>query len=104
MRPRIQDLPLPKNGRHLQIWYTRFVPLLISWAGTQEDPFGTTGRIDGTVQSLWERVFPDLVINNVEMMIVIIMVSLYYEFDPVRYSVSLIQALIGREHIGQVAP
>src|SRR6266702_556547 len=35
----IIDLPLPWTGGHLHNWCKKFVPLLISWAGSQVDPF-----------------------------------------------------------------
>lgn len=76
------DLPLPRTGRHLQNWRKKFVPRLISWAGSQEDPFGTNGRIDGAVKSVWKRVYPDIGIDDADMDIVIIVVCLYFEINP----------------------
>ncbi|KAH9024687.1 hypothetical protein EDB85DRAFT_2292499 [Lactarius pseudohatsudake] len=71
-RPTVMDLPLPRTGRHLQNWRKKFVPLLISWAGSQADPFGTNNRIDGAVASVWKRVYNDIVIGDAEMDIVVI--------------------------------
>ena len=70
------DLPLLRGGRYLQIWCKKFVPLLISWAGGQEDPFGTNGLIEGTVSSLWKMVYPDIEIEDAETNIVINVVRL----------------------------
>ncbi|KAH8979761.1 hypothetical protein EDB92DRAFT_2118630 [Lactarius akahatsu] len=73
LRPTLADLPLPRTGRYLQNWRKKFVPLLISWAGSQEDPFGTNGRIDGAIKSVWGRVYPDLVVDDEEMDIIVIL-------------------------------
>ena len=75
-RATLMDLPLPRTGRHLQIWRRNFVPLLIGWAGSQVDPFGTNCQIDGTVSSMWERVFPDIEITDEDMKIVVAVVCL----------------------------
>ena len=70
-RHTLMDLPLPRGGRYLQIWRKKFVPLLISWAGSQEDPFGTNGLIEGTVSSLWKRVYPDIDLEDTDTNIVV---------------------------------
>ncbi|KAH9022142.1 hypothetical protein EDB84DRAFT_1441288 [Lactarius hengduanensis] len=72
-RPTLMDLPLPQTGRYHQNWRKKFVPLLISWAGSQEDPFGTNGQIDGAIESIWERVYPDLAVDDEEMDIIVIL-------------------------------
>ncbi|KAH9070765.1 hypothetical protein EDB83DRAFT_2314002 [Lactarius deliciosus] len=71
LRPTVMDLPLPRTDRRLQSWRKKFVPLLISWAGSQADPFGTNGRIDGAVASVWKRVYNDIVIGDAEMDVVV---------------------------------
>ena len=76
-RPTLLDLPLPRDGRYLQTWRKKFVPLLISWAGSQPDPFGTNGRIDRIVASTWRRMYSDIEINDLEMDIVVIVVCQY---------------------------
>ncbi|KAH8981457.1 hypothetical protein EDB86DRAFT_2834871 [Lactarius hatsudake] len=72
LRPTVMDLPLPRTGRRLHNWRKKFVPLLISWAGSQVDPFGTNGRIDGAIASVWKRVYNDIVISDAEMDVVVL--------------------------------
>ncbi|KAI9434180.1 hypothetical protein H4582DRAFT_809927 [Lactarius indigo] len=73
LRPTLMDLPLPRTGRYLQNWRKKFIPLLVSWAGSQEDPFSTNGRIDGAIESVWRCVYPDLAVDDEEMDIVVIL-------------------------------
>jgi hypothetical protein len=72
----LSDLPLPRGGRYLQVWCKKYVLLLISWAGSQEDPFGTNGQIEDTASSLWRHVFPEIEINDEETDIVVNVVCL----------------------------
>ncbi len=72
------DLPLPRTGGHLHNWRKKFVPLFISWAGSQADPFGTNGRIDGAVTSMWKRIYNDIVIGDAQKDTVVIVVCLYF--------------------------
>ena len=76
-RATLLDLPLPRDGRHLQNWRKNFVSPLITWAGSQVDPFGTNGLLDGTVPSLWKRAYPDIGISDKDMKIVIAVVCLF---------------------------
>lgn len=52
LRPTVSDLPLPRSSGYIQDWHKKFVPLLISWAGSQIDLFGTNGHIDGAIKSV----------------------------------------------------
>ena len=37
------DLPFPHGGNHHRVWAKTFRPALLSWAGSQHDPFGANG-------------------------------------------------------------
>ena len=74
-RPSLLDLPIPPVIRYLERWFKQFVPLLVGWAGSQRDPFGTNNRIDCAVTSVWKHVYPDILINDREMDIVVALVS-----------------------------
>jgi hypothetical protein len=52
----VADLPLPP-GEALR-WRDHFVPLLLSWAGAQKDPFGVNQLLRSEVAQIWERIFP----------------------------------------------
>jgi hypothetical protein len=78
-RPTLLDLPLPRDSQYIQMWCKKFIPLLISWAGSQLDPFSTNGRIDHIVTSVWKHVYSDIEINPLEMDIVVIVVRRYFE-------------------------
>jgi hypothetical protein len=51
------DLPYPPGGKNSENWKLLNAKV-ISWAGAQEDPFGTNGRLDTDIDTLWESVFP----------------------------------------------
>ena len=51
------DLPYPPGGKNSENWKV-LNAMVISWAGAQEDPFGTNGRLDMEIDTLWESVFP----------------------------------------------
>ena len=74
LRATVMDLPLPRGGRQQQNWCKIFVPLLISWAGGQPDPFGTNFMIDGAVSSIWKCVYPEISISKLEKYIVVTVV------------------------------
>jgi len=44
-------------------WPKYYVPYLLSWAGAQEDPFGTSACVEGdaVLESIWKRVYTELV-------------------------------------------
>jgi len=61
------DLPFPPVHviECLYRWRTSFLPSLLSWAGAQDDPFGTNCRLAAVsfseeVVKIWERVYPDI--------------------------------------------
>ncbi|KAI9429431.1 hypothetical protein H4582DRAFT_2065259 [Lactarius indigo] len=51
----VADLPFPdrKNSR---IWRKSFVPLLIAWAGSQLDPFGTNSKVREEAEVVWSNI------------------------------------------------
>lgn len=51
------DLPYPPGGKNSDNWKL-LNAMVISWAGAQEDPFGTNSRLDTDIDMLWESVFP----------------------------------------------
>jgi hypothetical protein len=51
------DLPYPPGGKNSENW-KRLNGMVISWAGAQEDPFGTNSRLDININVLWESAFP----------------------------------------------
>jgi hypothetical protein len=51
------DLPYPPGGKNSENWKL-LNAMLLSWAGAQEDPFGTNGKLDTEIDTLWESVFP----------------------------------------------
>jgi hypothetical protein len=67
------DLPFPRDrdsggqcGDCILRWRTVFLPSLLSWAGAQDDPFGTNCRLTMSlsgfsteVADLWARVYPE---------------------------------------------
>jgi len=57
-RAKVLDLPLPRGGQGSVDWNERFVPSLLSWAGSHEDPFGTNGQMDAEITSLWLQIYP----------------------------------------------
>ncbi|KAH9023299.1 hypothetical protein EDB85DRAFT_2151262 [Lactarius pseudohatsudake] len=68
-RPRKQrylvvDLPFSRGSKDLQVWRKSFVPSLLAWAGTQQDPFGANCQMEREVVNLWERTFPSIALDQ----------------------------------------
>lgn len=59
----VSDLPFP-GGRATQIWRKLFVPSLISWAGSQSDPFGTNSKVENVAAEIWKRVLPAISLDQ----------------------------------------
>jgi hypothetical protein len=65
-RPTLSDLPFnSKNDR--EKWRKIFVPALLSWAGTQIDPFGTNSMINEPVEDIWWSTFPDVALDDTKL-------------------------------------
>ena len=59
------DLPIPHNRVYTDKWHKQFVPNLLAWAGSLEDPFGTNGQLTcGEIVNLWNKVFPEVVLGH----------------------------------------
>jgi hypothetical protein len=69
------DLPFPRDrdsdgqgGDYLLRWRTSFLPSLLSWAGAQDDPFGTNCRLSMNfateVANIWARVYPESTLDD----------------------------------------
>lgn len=57
----ITDLPFPEDSSvYIIVWRKNYVPSLISWAGTLEDPFGTNCQMEDQVIKLWKEIFPNI--------------------------------------------
>lgn len=70
----VSDLPFSKWSIDSRKWRTHFVPLLIAWAGTQEDPFGTNSQMANKVTALWQRIYPAIVLNDARTVIILAVV------------------------------
>lgn len=61
----VADLPFPAGGgKHLQLWRKAYVPALLAWAGTQDDPFGANGQMNFEIKTIWQRVYSDVPLSN----------------------------------------
>jgi hypothetical protein len=58
------DLPFPSDGVSMTLWRKRFVPSLLSWAGSQDDPFGANDIMSEEVGKIWKQLFPDVVFDS----------------------------------------
>jgi hypothetical protein len=73
----VADLPFPRGGKFPQIWRKVFVPNLLAWAGSQDDPFGTNGQVNTEVTNIWKRVFPSIPLKDTDTNILIYVVCSY---------------------------
>jgi hypothetical protein len=71
------DLPFPPGGHHRHTWQRFFRPALLSWAGSQDDPFGTNGRMHDEISQIWCRLYPDIELNDKNMSILVDVVCHY---------------------------
>ncbi|KAI9455129.1 hypothetical protein F5148DRAFT_1377533 [Russula earlei] len=53
------DLPLQHGSVDNQTWRKVFIPLLLAWAGSLEDPFSVNSQIHSEAAKLWARVFSE---------------------------------------------
>jgi hypothetical protein len=65
-RHTVADLPFPRGGKYTQIWRKVFVPNLLAWAGSQDDPFGVNARVSVEAAKIWKRIFPDIELRDVD--------------------------------------
>jgi hypothetical protein len=81
------DLPFPgpPNGENIKMWQNTVVPSLLIWAGTQADPFGTNARMRGPLAGFWSSAFPDSVLSEHELDIVLSVVCTGIRQVDMRY-------------------
>lgn len=65
------DLPLPPGPEYQSRWTKIYVAQLWAWAGSTGDPFGTNGKMANEVEVIWKRVFPDIVLEEEDKLIVL---------------------------------
>jgi hypothetical protein len=65
------NLPFPPGGNHRHVWAKCYRPALLSWAGSQDDPFGTNGMMHDEMSCIWHRLYPDIPLNNENMTILV---------------------------------
>jgi len=65
------DLPFPRGGNHIYIWGKYFRPCLLSWAGSQSDPFGTNGMMHHKIAHIWACLYPGIHLDNQNRTIVL---------------------------------
>lgn len=64
------DLPFPhglSGEEGINRWRSSFIPSLLSWAGAQDDPFGTNCRLEmnpSELVNIWERVYPGSTLDD----------------------------------------
>ena len=79
------DLPFPRGGNHRQIWAKHFRAALLSWAGSQDDPFGVSGIMHGEILRIWGRLYPDIELEastkNMEIVVYVVRVNVYYHSE-----------------------
>ncbi len=64
LNPTTFDLPLPPGPEYLSKWGKTLLPQLYAWAGSIDDPFCANTKMAEEVDVLWERVFPDIVLEE----------------------------------------
>jgi hypothetical protein len=67
------DLPFsgPPNNQNMQIWHNKFITSLLTWASMQADPFGTNAMITSPVINFWSSAFPDSLLDEQGLEIVL---------------------------------
>ena len=70
----LSDLPL-RGGDHIKTWNTNFVPMLVAWAGANDDPFKLNSELFTAVPHIWERTFPTIALPENKLLALIKVVS-----------------------------
>jgi hypothetical protein len=73
----VSDLPFTHRDIDTRKWRTQFVPSLLAWAGTQGDPFGTNCQMSDEVTTLWQRIYPTIILNDTRKSIVLGVVRIF---------------------------
>lgn len=63
----IADLPFPHGRKYTQYWRKIFVPNLLAWAESQDDPFGANAQVHMEAANIWKCVFPDIVLKEMDI-------------------------------------
>jgi hypothetical protein len=75
----ISDLPFAHWDIDSRKWQVSFVPLLLAWARTQHNLFGTNGQMADEVTALWEHVYPAIVLNDMRLSVILSVVRTFPE-------------------------
>ncbi|KAF8494348.1 hypothetical protein F5888DRAFT_1908221 [Russula emetica] len=54
-----------------QTWRRVFIPNLLAWAGSQDDPFGANAGVHSEVTGIWKHVFPSIPLKDADMDILV---------------------------------
>ena len=73
-RYELSDLSL-RSEDHIKTWKTSFVPSLLVWAGTYEDPFKVNSELYAMVTNIWERTFPAIALHDDKLLALVKVVS-----------------------------
>jgi hypothetical protein len=81
------DLPFPgpSNGENIKTWHNSVVASLLTWAGMQADPFGANARMRGPLAGFWSSAFPDSLLDEHELEIVLSVVCTGIRQVDMRY-------------------
>jgi hypothetical protein len=80
LNPTTHDLPLPSE--YIPSWGKLLLPQLYAWAGSIDDPFCANSKMDDEIDVLWERVFPDIVLENADKPVVLKVVRTFAQRSP----------------------
>ena len=72
---KVIELPFPEDSSYFDKWARIFMPSLLAWAGTHEDPFRLSGELYLVVPQIWKRVFPRISLNITESLTLVKVVS-----------------------------
>jgi hypothetical protein len=73
---RVDDLPYGPNGGRK--WRYEYTPIILAWAGSQEDPFAVNNHMDlyDVMTKAWEHAYPAFTLSDAIMEILEKLVSL----------------------------
>ena len=60
----VTHLPFSSDTKDHQLWRKAYVPALLAWAGSQDDPFGANGQMNFEITAIWQRVYPAIPLTN----------------------------------------
>ena len=81
----VADLPFPHGGSYIQTWCKTFIPNLLAWAGSRDDPFGANSQVHLEVTKIWEHVFPHIQLKETNMDILIYVVCSIYQWTSSKF-------------------